>query len=69
MRKILLILTVLFLAPKIIIGQANYIKGGIITLKKDTIQGFVDDQEWIKSPVKVGFKSVLTQKEIGRAHV
>ena len=63
MRKILLILTVLFLAPKIIIGQANYIKGGIITLKKDTIQGFVDDQEWIKSPVKVGFKSVLTQKE------
>ena len=63
MKKILLILSTLFLAPKITIGQSNYIKGGIITLKKDTIQGFVDDREWIKSPVKIGFKPVLTQKE------
>ena len=63
MKKILLTFTIMFLVPKMTIGQANYIKGGIITLKKDTIQGFVDDQEWIKSPVKIGFKSALTQQE------
>lgn len=63
MKKILLILFVLFLVPKISIGQSNYIKGGVITFKRDTILGFVDDQEWVNNPVKVGFKTNLTDKE------
>jgi hypothetical protein len=63
MKKILLILAVLFLTPHIFIGQSNYIKGGIITLKKDTLLGFVDDQEWIRNPVQITFKVNQNAKE------
>jgi hypothetical protein len=38
------------------ICQKNYLPGMIITLKNDTLKGFIDYQNWAKNPKSISFK-------------
>lgn len=55
----------LTLLLKAVLGfsQANFVKGTIYTLQKDTIAGYIDDQEWLQSPIKIAFKKSLEERE------
>ncbi|MCK4664318.1 MAG: hypothetical protein KAT68_15725 [Bacteroidales bacterium] len=41
--------------------QENYLPGYIITLKGDTLQGFIDYRNWEKNPNKIYFKDNIRQ--------
>jgi hypothetical protein len=42
-------------------AQRNFIKGKLITADKDTLSGYIDYKEWIKSPLEIYFKREITQ--------
>jgi hypothetical protein len=52
-------LFLIFLLPLSSLAQSNYKSGYVVTLKGDTIKGFIDYREWDKSPVTIKFKSSL----------
>jgi len=41
-------------------GQNNYKPGLVVTLKGDTIRGFIDYKEWENNPISITFKTTLT---------
>jgi hypothetical protein len=45
----------LLTAPSVF-GKQNFLPGYLINLQGDTIQGFIDYQEWSNNPEEVGFK-------------
>ncbi len=62
MKNLYIILVILFLFPVCSSAQANYKAGYIVTLKGDTLQGFIDYKEWDRSPNQIDFV-----KQIGQA--
>jgi len=48
---------ILFFLPLFSIAQSNYQPGYVVTLKDDTLQGFIDYREWEKNPENINFKS------------
>ncbi|WP_462264448.1 outer membrane beta-barrel protein [Mucilaginibacter sp.] len=46
--------------PFFCIAQSNYKPGAIVTLKGDTVKGYIDYQEWEANPKSVNFKTSLT---------
>lgn len=40
-------------------AQKNFTRGKIITVDKDTLSGFIDYREWIKSPDQINFREEL----------
>ena len=44
--------------------QKNYLPGVVITLKGDTLKGFIDYLNWEKNPDKISFKDSENAKEI-----
>jgi len=53
------LLLVFILLPLLSLAQTNYKPGYVITLKSDTLHGFIDYREWDKNPPAVSFKSNL----------
>src|SRR6185437_5859689 len=45
------------LLPLSSFAQSNFKPGYVITLKGDTLRGFIDYKEWDKNPVKISFKN------------
>ena len=62
----------LLLFPFLGVAQSNYKPGYVVTLKGDTMRGFIDYKEWDNNPVSINFKSggndvkpaILTTNEI-----
>lgn len=57
MKKYYLIL--LLLAPLFTIAQSNYKKGFIVSLKGDTVHGYIDYKAWPQNPRDINFKADL----------
>jgi len=53
----------LVLLPLFSLAQSNYRPGYVVSLKGDTLRGFIDYKEWEKNPTKINFKSDLQAKE------
>lgn len=64
MKKFCTVLSCFLFLPFFLFAQSNYKNGYIITLQGDTLQGFIDYQEWIKNPVTINFKSALQEKTV-----
>jgi hypothetical protein len=60
MRLTLPFYLLLFLHTSICLAQKNFTKGRIITVDKDTLIGFIDYREWIKSPDEIVFKQAMS---------
>ena len=52
------------LFPLFSLAQANYKPGYAVTLKGDTLRGFIDFREWDKTPTTINFKSSENDKII-----
>jgi len=50
---------VVFLLPLFSLAQSNYKPGIVITLKGDTLHGFIDYKEWENNPKDITFKNKL----------
>jgi len=61
--KILSLLIISLLLCGATYAQSNYKKGYIITAATDTLRGFIDHQEWVKSPVNINFKQQKDSKD------
>ncbi len=53
------LLLIIFL-PLFTLAQSNYKPGYVVTLKGDTLHGFIDYQEWGSNPNSINFKATLT---------
>ncbi|MGZ3767162.1 MAG: hypothetical protein ACXVA2_21040, partial [Mucilaginibacter sp.] len=63
MRALYKLSVLFFLLPLISVAQSNYKPGYVVTLKGDTIHGFIDYREWDKNPVQVVFKTKLNESK------
>jgi hypothetical protein len=57
----------LFLAlilPLFSLAQSNYKPGYVVTLKGDTLHGFIDYREWNSNPVSINFKTTTADNKI-----
>jgi len=53
----------LFLLPLFSMAQSNYKPGYVVTLKGDTIRGFIDYQAWDTNPTTISFKSAISDRD------
>ncbi len=53
----------LFLLPLFTLAQSNYKPGYVVTLKGDTLHGFIDYQGWDSNPATISFKSTTNQQK------
>jgi hypothetical protein len=53
-----------FLLPFFSLAQTNYKPGYVVTLKGDTLRGFIDYKEWIKNPKYISFKNTPGNREV-----
>src|ERR1700729_3993728 len=61
MKPIFTLLFIGFFMPLFVSAQSNYKSGFVVTLKGDTLHGYVDYKEWEKNPVKIKFKTNLNK--------
>jgi len=54
------LLFALFLLPLFTLAQSNYKPGVVVTLKGDTLHGFIDYKEWENNPESINFKPALS---------
>ncbi len=59
MKTNLLFVLLLSFITHICPAQKNFTKGKIITIDQDTLSGYIDYKEWIKSPDQISFKEDL----------
>jgi len=59
MKQAITILSLIILLPIFSSAQNNYKPGYVVTLKGDTLHGFINYKEWEKTPVQIAFKSNL----------
>jgi len=52
------------LAPLFSFAQSNYKTGYVVTLKGDTIHGFIDYREWDSNPNAINFKATADNKTV-----
>ncbi|WP_158990389.1 hypothetical protein [Mucilaginibacter sp. L196] len=57
MKYLYLFVTLIFLTPLFSSAQNNYKPGYVVTLKGDTLKGYIDYKEWIQNPRGVNFKT------------
>jgi Outer membrane protein beta-barrel domain len=58
-QKSLLLIVCFLIFLTTIEAQENYQKGHLISLKNDTVNGFIDYRNWNKNPDKINFKANL----------
>ncbi len=56
------LLTLLFFIPLLSFAQSNYKKGYVVSLKGDTLQGYIDYKEWGHNPTTIRFKDALANR-------
>jgi hypothetical protein len=61
MNKFYKVLLIAFLLPLFSFAQSNYSPGYVITLKGDTLRGYINYKEWDNNPKNVAFKKELSQ--------
>ena len=54
------VFSVAFLLPFFSLAQSNYKPGYVVTLKGDTLRGFIDYREWSNNPDVISFKHQLS---------
>ncbi len=59
MKNFYKVLLVASLLPLFSFGQSNYKPGYVVTLKGDTLHGFIDYKEWNSNPISINFKTVI----------
>ncbi len=52
---------IIFLLPLFSLAQSNYKPGIVVTLKGDTLHGFIDYKEWENNPESINFKPALSE--------
>jgi hypothetical protein len=52
-------LLAVFFLPLMAFGQSNYKPGYVVTLKRDTLRGFIDYREWNSTPTSINFKTAV----------
>lgn len=57
MKYLYLFIALIFSTPLFSSAQSNYKPGYVVTLKGDTLKGYVDYKEWIRNPREFHFKS------------
>jgi hypothetical protein len=50
-----------FLLPLLSLAQSNYKPGVVVTLKGDTLHGFIDYKEWENNPESINFKPAISE--------
>jgi hypothetical protein len=63
MKQFNALLLTLFLLPLFSLAQSNYKPGYLITLKGDTLRGFIDYQEWDSNPTAISFKTAISDRK------
>ncbi|WP_428327564.1 hypothetical protein [Mucilaginibacter sp.] len=58
-----------FLCPFFSFAQSNYKPGQAVTLKGDTLRGYIDYREWDVSPVSISFKNNLSDSKVQKLTV
>src|ERR1700760_4607439 len=58
------LLLALFLLPASLFAQSNYKTGYVLTLKGDTIHGFINYKEWDNNPTSISFKKSLNDNKV-----
>jgi hypothetical protein len=61
MKFFLSLLLMGVLLPIFCLAQSNYTPGYVVTVKGDTIKGFIDYKEWHYTPTNISFKAALTE--------
>jgi hypothetical protein len=56
-------LMIVFLLPIFAAAQSNYQPGYVVTLKGDTLKGFIDLQSWDSNPSAIAFKSAVSDHD------
>ena len=60
MKRLIVIVVFTLTLPLFSIAQSNYKPGYVVTLKGDTLHGFIDYQEWDANPTYINFKTDIT---------
>jgi hypothetical protein len=63
MKHVNRLLLFLFLLPLVSAAQSNYRPGYIVTLKGDTVRGFINYQAWDANPTAISFKSTISDRD------
>ncbi|MGZ3814058.1 MAG: hypothetical protein ACXVJN_20060, partial [Mucilaginibacter sp.] len=63
MRVLYKLSVLFFLLPLISVAQSNYKPGYVVTLKGDTIHGFINYREWNKNPRQIAFKNDINGRK------
>jgi hypothetical protein len=66
MKNLNLLFLVIFLFPLFSIAQSNYKPGYVVTLKGDTLRGFIDYRGWNSNPDAISFKTAADSRDIKR---
>lgn len=62
--KYLKTLLILIAFPSFLFAQSNYKPGYVVTLKGDTLKGFIDYREWDRTPDTIHFKKEVEDETI-----
>lgn len=64
MKHVIIAVLVVILGPLALQAQSNYKAGFVVTTAGDTLQGFIDYQEWDKAPTSISYiASVASDKK------
>src|SRR5579863_2440135 len=63
MKKLYHFTALILMVPFLSFAQSNYRAGYVVTLKGDTVKGFIDYREWDASPDAVNFKRSLNDND------
>ena len=64
MKPLFKILILLTLLPYLSFAQRNYKSGYVVTLKGDTLHGYIDFRDWDKNPDEISFKKAITDRDV-----
>ncbi|GAC1306904.1 MAG: hypothetical protein NVSMB24_17900 [Mucilaginibacter sp.] len=57
MKHFYVLLLGIILSPSFLLAQSNYKPGYVVTLKGDTVRGFIDYRNWDSNPSAISFRS------------
>jgi hypothetical protein len=66
MRKLNRLFTCLFLLPLFTLAQSNFKPGYVVTIKGDTLKGFIDYRGWDSNPDAISFKATADGHDVKR---
>jgi len=64
MRKLYYLTALILTIPFFVFAQSNYKPGYVVTVKGDTVRGFINYQEWDANPEAITFKKALDSQGV-----